>query len=119
MQLAFFLNLSIQIYFERGASKLATLSPFSILPSIEQCKKNPIDAPNVFLWRQPKNFMFAFIVVIASLVSKLSWSGDGEGAFRSLSQTTTFIPVYHTHWRLYTVPFYCGTLSGEAVKINF
>ena len=38
------------------------------------------------------------------LFTKLPWPGDSEGTFRSSSRAATFPPVYHTRWRLHTVP---------------
>ena len=35
--------------------------------------------------------------------TKLPWSGDNEGTFRSSSQIATCPPVYHTQWRLHIV----------------
>ena len=37
--------------------------------------------------------------------TKSLWAGDSEGTFRSLSQAATCPTVYHTRWRLRTVPF--------------
>ena len=41
------------------------------------------------------------------LFTKLPWPGENEGIFRSSSQAAPCSPVYHTRWRLYTVPFNC------------
>ena len=38
------------------------------------------------------------------LFTKLPWSGDSEGTFRSLSQAATCPPVCNTRHRLQTVP---------------
>ena len=39
-----------------------------------------------------------------TLFTKLPWPGDSEGTFRSSSQAATCPLVYHTRWRLHTVP---------------
>ena len=38
------------------------------------------------------------------LFTKLPWPGDSEGTFRSSSQAATCPSVYHTRWRLHSVP---------------
>ena len=38
------------------------------------------------------------------LFTKFPWPGDSEETFRSSSQAATCPPVYHTRWRLHTVP---------------
>ena len=48
------------------------------------------------------------------LFTKLPWPGDSEGTFRSSSQATTCLPVYHTRRRLHTVPF---NAEGQAGKL--
>ena len=48
---------------------------------------------------------FQFQVFNYILFTKLPWPGDSEGTFRSSSQAATCPPVYHTRWRLHTVPF--------------
>ena len=39
--------------------------------------------------------------------SKLPWPKDNKRTFRSSSQAATCPPVYHTRWRLHTLPFNC------------
>ena len=50
------------------------------------------------------------------LFTKLPWSGDSEGTFRSSSQAATFPPVYHTRRRLHTVSLIA---ERQAVNTNF
>ena len=47
------------------------------------------------------------------LFTKLPWPGDSEGTFRSSSQAATCPSVYHTRWRLHTVPFNAERQAGE------
>ena len=47
------------------------------------------------------------------LFTKLSWSGDSEGAFWSLIQAVTFPPVFHARWRLHTVPWIAERQAGK------
>ena len=53
------------------------------------------------------------------LFTELPWPGDSEGTFRSSSQAATCPSVYHTRWRLHTVPFNAERQAGEAVNTNF
>ena len=39
-----------------------------------------------------------------TLFTKLPWPGESEGTFQSSSKAATCPPVYHTRWRLHTVP---------------
>ena len=43
-------------------------------------------------------------IVITSWLTKLLWQGDREGTFLPSSQAATCPPVYHTPWRLHTLP---------------
>ena len=47
------------------------------------------------------------------LFTKLPWPGDSKGTFRSSSQAATCPPVYHTRWRLHTVPFNAECQAGK------
>ena len=47
------------------------------------------------------------------LFTKLPWPGDSKGIFRSSSQAATCPPVYHTQWRLHTVPFNAERQAGK------
>ena len=47
------------------------------------------------------------------LFTKLPWPGDSEGTFRSSSQAATCPPVYHTRWRLHTVPLIAKRQAGK------
>ena len=47
------------------------------------------------------------------LSTKLPWPGDSEGTFRSSSQAATCPPVYHTRWRLHTVPLIAERQAGK------
>ena len=43
----------------------------------------------------------------------MPWPGDREGTFRSLSQAATCPSVYHTRWRLHTVPLIAERQAGK------
>ena len=45
--------------------------------------------------------------------TKLPWPGDSEGTFRSSSQAATCPSVYHTRWRLHTVPLIAERQAGS------
>ena len=47
------------------------------------------------------------------LFTKLPWPGDSKGTFRSSSQAATCPPVYHTQWRLHTVPLLAERQAGK------
>ena len=47
------------------------------------------------------------------LFTKLPWPGDSERTFRSSSQAATCPSVYHTQWRLHTVPFIAECQAGK------
>ena len=47
------------------------------------------------------------------LFTKLPWPRDSEGTFRSSSQAATCPPVYHTQWRLHTVPLIAERQAGK------
>ena len=47
------------------------------------------------------------------LFPKLPWPGDSEGTFRSSSQAATCPSVYHTRWRLHTVPLIAERQAGK------
>ena len=47
------------------------------------------------------------------LFTKLPWPGDSEGTFWSSNQAATCPPVYHTRWRLHTVPFNAERQAGK------
>ena len=47
------------------------------------------------------------------LFTKLPWPGNSEGTFRSLSQAATCPSVYHTRWRLHTVPLIAERQAGK------
>ena len=47
------------------------------------------------------------------LFTKLPWPGDSEGTFRSSSQAATCPSVYHTRWRLHTVPSSAERQAGK------
>ena len=47
------------------------------------------------------------------LFTKLPWPGDSEGTFRSSSQAATCSSVYHTRWRLHTVPLIAEPQAGK------
>ena len=47
------------------------------------------------------------------LFIKLPWPGDSEGTFRSSSQAATCPSVYHTRWRLHTVPLIAERQAGK------
>ena len=47
------------------------------------------------------------------LFTKLPWPGDSEGTFRSSSQAATCASVYHTRWRLHTVPLIAERQAGK------
>ena len=48
-----------------------------------------------------------------TLFTKLPWPEDSEGTFRSSSQAATCPPVYHTRWRLHTVPLIAERQAGK------
>ena len=76
---------------------------YSILLSMRSC---------VFL-RLRLLFSPRWLVFSSILFTKLSWRGDSEGTFRSSSQAATCPPVYHTRWRLYTVPLIADHQAGK------
>ena len=43
----------------------------------------------------------------------MPWPGDSEGTFRSSSQAATCPSVYHTRWRLHTVPLIAERQAGK------
>ena len=45
--------------------------------------------------------------------TKLLWPGDSEGTFRSSSQAATCPHVYHTRWKLHTVPLIAECQEGK------
>ena len=47
------------------------------------------------------------------LFTKLTWPGDSEMTFRSSSQAATCPSVYHTRWRLHTVPLIAERQAGK------
>ena len=47
------------------------------------------------------------------LFTKLPWPGDSEMTFRSSSQAATCPSVYHTRWRLHTVPLIAERQAGK------
>ena len=47
------------------------------------------------------------------LITKLPWPGDSEMTFRSSSQAATCPSVYHTRWRLHTVPLIAERQAGS------
>ena len=47
------------------------------------------------------------------LFTKLPWPGDSEVTFRSSSQAAACPPVYHTRWRLHTVPLIAERQAGK------
>ena len=51
--------------------------------------------------------------------TKLPWPGDSEGNFQSPSQDATFPSVYHTRWRLHTVPLIAERQAGKLWKPIF
>ena len=57
------------------------------------------------------NHKSAMLIVIT--FSKLPWPGDSEGTFRSSSQAATCPSVYHTRWRLHTVPLIAERQAGK------
>ena len=48
-----------------------------------------------------------------TLFTKLPWPGDSEGTFRSSSQAATCPSVYHTRWKLHTVPLIAERQAGK------
>ena len=48
-----------------------------------------------------------------TLFTKLPWPGDSEGTFRSSSQAATCPSVYHTRWKLHTVPLIAERQVGK------
>ena len=42
-----------------------------------------------------------------------------KGFLRSSSQAVTCLSVYHTRWRLYTIPFIAERQAKKAVNTNF
>ena len=61
-------------------------------------------------WLVRHNF---FLFFFFSLFTKLPWPGDSEGTFRSSSQAATCPSVYHTRWRLHTVPLIAERQAGK------
>ena len=61
----------------------------------------------------------SIVTVIIFLFTKLPWPGDSRGTFQSSNQAGACPSVYHTRWRLYTVPFKRWMSSREAVNTNF
>ena len=59
------------------------------------------------------SYVIVIVIVITFLFTKLPWPGDSEGTFRSSSQAATCPPVYHTRWRLHTVPFNAERQAGK------
>ena len=51
--------------------------------------------------------------VITCLFTNLPWPEDSEATFRFSRQTATCLPVYHTRWRLHTVPFNAERQAGK------
>ena len=47
------------------------------------------------------------------LFTKLPWPGDSDGTFQSSSHAATSPPVYHTQWRIYTVPLFAERQAGK------
>ena len=47
------------------------------------------------------------------LFTNLPWPGDSEGIFRSSSQAATCPFVYHTRWRLHSVPLIAERQAGK------
>ena len=47
------------------------------------------------------------------LFTKLPWPGDSEGTFWSSSQAATCSSVYHTRWKLHTVPLIAERQAGK------
>ena len=47
------------------------------------------------------------------LLTKLPWPEDSEGTIWSLSQAATCPSVYHTRWRLHTVPLIAERQAGK------
>ena len=48
-----------------------------------------------------------------NLFTNLPWPRDNEGLFGLLSKAATCPPVYHTRWRLPTVPFDAECQAGK------
>ena len=48
-----------------------------------------------------------------TLFTKLPWPGDSEGTFQSSSQDATCPSVYHTRWKLHTVPLIAERQAGK------
>ena len=48
----------------------------------------------------------------------LPWPGYNEGTFRTLSRAVTCPSVYHTRWRLHSIPFNAEHQAGN-VHTNF
>ena len=53
------------------------------------------------------------------LFNKLPWPGDCKGTSRFSSQAATSPPVYHTRWRLHTVPVIAERQAGKLWILNF
>ena len=47
------------------------------------------------------------------LFIKLPWPWNSEETFRSSTQAATNLPVYHTRWRLHTVPLIAERQAGK------
>ena len=47
------------------------------------------------------------------LFTKLRWPGDSEETLQSSGQAATCPSVYHTKWRLHTVPLIAERLAGK------
>ena len=47
------------------------------------------------------------------LFTKFPWPGDSEETFQSSSQAAAYPPVYHTRWRLHTVPLIAERQAGK------
>ena len=57
-------------------------------------------------------FLLSIVITFYS-PTKLAWPGDSEGTFRSSSQAATCPSVYHTRWRLHTVPLIAERQAGK------
>ena len=57
--------------------------------------------------------LLVVIVIYYFLFAKLPWPEVSEGTFRSSSQAATCPPVYHTRWRLHTVPLIAERQAGK------
>ena len=66
-------------------------------------------------WAPPTRYALWRVtaIIMKDLSLMFPWPGDSEGIFLFLSQATTYPLVYHTQWRLHTVPLIAERQAGK------